>query len=129
MSKQKQNQLRVFISAQVRSDLQDILAEQEEKELGIIFTDDPADCDTEIMAEESIEQIRAAIQAKRVPILPGEKIIQDFDPVAERGGAFVYKLGSKYSLLDALIRARENHKFPYDWKNILRAGQKSLANK
>ena len=53
-----------------------------------------------------------------VPIIPPQDFVEDYNPNQEKGNAFVYIKDSPWNLFASLIRAIENCRFPYDWKNI-----------
>lgn len=69
------------------------------------------------------QQIRAAINAGCVPVVPEGGVLQNFDTQAETGEAFTFVQGNVWSLVAALVRASENRKFSWDWKTL----QKNLA--
>ncbi|MDA9128902.1 hypothetical protein N9J72_00300 [Candidatus Gracilibacteria bacterium] len=48
------------------------------------------------------------------------KILQEFHPGKAEGNAYLYEKGSYWSAYYALIRYLENHKFPYDNKNLVK---------
>ena len=48
------------------------------------------------------------------------KIIQEFHPGRAEGNAYLYEKGSYWSAYYALIRYLENHKFPYDNRNLVK---------
>lgn len=54
-------------------------------------------------------------------------IFENYSPDQESGNSFIFDKSDKYSVFAAVIRALENHKFPYDWENIKGASAK-LAN-
>ncbi len=68
--------------------------------------------------EECIEEAKNAMAYGCIPILPPVDFAEDYDPIAEKGSAFVYKKDSPWSLFANVVRAMENFRFPYDWKNI-----------
>lgn len=121
-----QTKLRVFASQETRNKIAALL-QADPAPLGIEFCSDESKCDAELFLVPDEKHLKRAISAKRVPITPKNKLIHDFDAVNETGEGFVYDPKNGLSLLDALIRARENRRFPYDWKNIVRAGQRALV--
>lgn len=42
----------------------------------------------------------------------------NYDPSQEEGNAFLYPKHNAWYIYGALVRALENHSFPYDWKNL-----------
>jgi len=67
---------------------------------------------------ECMKEAQNAMQYGVIPIISEQDFVEDYDPVQEKGNAFVYSEGSPWSFFATLIRALENFKFPYDWKNI-----------
>lgn len=67
---------------------------------------------------ECMKEAQNAMQYGVIPIISEQNFVDDYDPVQEKGNAFVYSKGSPWSFFATLIRALENFKFPYDWKNI-----------
>ena len=45
-------------------------------------------------------------------------IFENYSPDQETGNSFIFDRSDKYAVFAAIIRALENHKFPYDWKNL-----------
>lgn len=48
------------------------------------------------------------------------KILQEFHPGRAEGNAYIYEKDSYWSAYYALIRYLENHKFPYDNRNLVK---------
>lgn len=69
-------------------------------------------------AKECIEEVKKTMNYGVVPIVPEIDGVTDYNPVQEKGNGFVYKKTSPWSLFATFIRAYENFRFPYDWKNI-----------
>ena len=67
---------------------------------------------------ECLDEVRQAMQYGVIPIVSNQDFVTNYDPVHESGNAFVYSKGSPWSFFATLVRAFENFKFPYDWKNI-----------
>lgn len=79
--------------------------------------------DMAIMEEVTLDGLKLLKDHNIVPLAErGE--VQQFDPVEEKGNAFLFE-GDAWSLFAALVRAAETYRFPYDWKNILKSVQKS----
>lgn len=56
---------------------------------------------------------------KAVPVLmKGVSGFTDFDPLKEAGNSFKYKKNTGFHQLEAIIKASECFKYPYDWKNV-----------
>jgi hypothetical protein len=67
-------------------------------------------------ADQSLDYIQ---KFKAVPIVyKGTKGFYDYNPVKEFGNAFIYKQDNPWHMLQAVIRAAETYKFPYDWKTL-----------
>lgn len=69
-------------------------------------------------SEECVTEARRAMRYGAVPVMLPQPFAEDYNPNQERGNSFVYLNESHWSLYAALMRALENFKFPYDWKNI-----------
>ena len=65
--------------------------------------------------------IKQALANNVVPIALSQSGLMNYDPVQECGNAFVFNQLSPWSLFASIVRALENFKFPYDWKNIQNA--------
>jgi len=80
-----------------------------------------AACDMTLIptaSEECIEEAKRAMKYGVVPVIPTQDFTEDYNPIQEKGNAFVYAKDSPWSLFATFIRALENFRFPYDWKNI-----------
>ena len=75
----------------------------------ILIPADSTDC---------MKEAKNAMQYGVIPIISAQDFVEDYDPIQERGNAFVYTKDSPWSFFATLVRALENFKFPYDWKNI-----------
>lgn len=69
-------------------------------------------------SEECQTEIEHAMKYGVVPVSPEMEAVEDYNPNLEKGNAFVYPKHSPWSLFASFIRAIENCRFPYDWKNI-----------
>jgi starch synthase len=67
---------------------------------------------------ECVKEAGNAMQYGVIPVIAKQDFVEDYDPVQEKGNAFVYTKDSPWSFFATLIRALENFRFPYDWKNI-----------
>lgn len=56
----------------------------------------------------------------------GIDAISNYNPNDETGNSFTYTSKNIWEVFAAIVRAVETHKFPYDWKHIMRQGLKSL---
>ncbi len=75
----------------------------------LLVSSDSADC---------VEEASNAMAYGVVPVMPPQSFAEDYNAIQERGNAFFYAKGSAWGLFASLIRALENFRFPYDWKNI-----------
>lgn len=79
--------------------------------------------------EESLTFLVLALRYGTVPIVSNMKklegIISSFNPVEEKGNGFFYEKNDIWNIFESIIRARENHRFPYDWENLIEACMKS----
>lgn len=59
-----------------------------------------------------------------VPILSFEQMnnnsLEPFDALTEKGNCFCFQENNEWDIFAALIRALENFKFSYDWRNIVK---------
>ncbi len=67
---------------------------------------------------ECIQEAKNAMSYGVIPVISDQDFVEDYSPVQEKGNAFVYTNGSPWSFFATFIRAMENFRFPYDWKNI-----------
>ncbi len=72
-------------------------------------------------SEECSYEMTAAMEQGVVPVALDQPGLVDYNLVQEVGNSFVCRQASEWSLFGGLIRALENFKFPYDWKNIQKA--------
>lgn len=82
--------------------------EVEEDLIDIMILKNVGDKDLAILKENNM-----------VPIAEGGKV-SSFDPIAEKGNGFIFE-SNPWSLFASLVRAAETYRFPYDWKNIIKA--------
>jgi starch synthase len=68
--------------------------------------------------KECMDEAKNALIYGCVPIMPPANFSENYDPAQEKGNAFIYNAGSPWSMFATFIRALENFRFPYDWKNI-----------
>jgi glycogen synthase len=53
------------------------------------------------------------------------KQLENYNPNLESGNSFMYYKNTPWAVFATLIRAYENYRFPYDWKNICKSAVKS----
>lgn len=69
--------------------------------------------------------IKSALQSKVVPItqyFPELKYLTNYDPLLEKGNSFLFNHFTVWDIFATVVRACENYRFPYDWKNITDQG-------
>lgn len=72
--------------------------------------------DSKIKVEDVLKEVKA------VPVLmKNVKGFVDYNAQTEKGSCFKYKKNTSFHQLEALIKACEAFKYPYDWKNVKRA--------
>jgi len=69
-------------------------------------------------SKECLVEMENAMNYGVIPITPQCNIVNNYNSQKEEGNAFIYNDKSTWSFFAGLIRALENFKFPYDWKNI-----------
>ena len=62
-----------------------------------------------------------------IPVIPFESGFEDFNPQKESGEAFCFEMGNFWQMFQAVVRASENFKFPYDWKNLKKNLEKKVG--
>jgi len=78
----------------------------------------------------SASEIKMCSENGIVPILPPTQLFENFQPELEKGNSFVFQKDHVWHVLNAVIRASENHKFSYDWQQLkksVRALESSVA--
>ncbi len=93
-----------------------IVADSDENRRKVYAASDMILCAAD--SEECAKEAEAAMQYGVIPITPPQSFVEDYDPIHEKGNAFVYAKGSPWSFFANFVRAFENFRFPYDWKNI-----------
>ncbi len=73
--------------------------------------------------DPSIHLLLAALRFGTVPVAPSTKKVKEilvpFQPLEEVGNSFLYQKNSVWHIVDALVRTKENMRFPYDWDNLV----------
>nr|HPO05639.1 hypothetical protein [Candidatus Gracilibacteria bacterium] len=72
--------------------------------------------------EETLAQI---LSYGLVPISTNHPDLANFDPINEKGNAFIIKRNNTWQLIASIVRANENYKFSYDWKNLQKSVMKT----
>ncbi len=78
-------------------------------------------------SEECLKEAKNAMAYGVIPVMGPQNFATDYDPVQEKGNAFIYTQKSPWSVFGACIRALENYRFPYDWKNIALEAMESMG--
>lgn len=70
--------------------------------------------------EENETLARSALSYAALPIAPADMrhIVEDYNPNQESGNGFLYREQNVWLAFAAIVRALENFRFPYDFKNI-----------
>lgn len=70
--------------------------------------------------EENERLIQSALSYAALPVVPksARHLVEDYNPNQESGNGFLYEEGNMWSAYEALVRVKENFKFPYDYKTI-----------
>lgn len=79
--------------------------------------------------EDNLVSVENALMYGIVPISEESyfpKQLKDYNPNQETGNAFLYVSENEWQIFGAIVRAIENFKFPYDWKNIAREGLEGI---
>ena len=71
-----------------------------------------------IMDKPSQAELKIILGKGIVPIISNGNGFVNFDPQTESGNAFIYKKDNFWDMVRTIIRAAENHKFTYDWRNL-----------
>ena len=77
-----------------------------------------ADMSLFLSAADDTPELQSALGAGAIPIAPTTQALEDYDPIQERGTAFLYEPASVWHCYASLVRALETYKLPFDWKTI-----------
>ncbi len=75
--------------------------------------------------EEARHALRDALAYGAVPLARTQafpELLTDYNPNQEKGDSFLFPSYDIWHIFAAIVRATENYRFPYDWKNIAREG-------
>jgi hypothetical protein len=61
-----------------------------------------------------------------IPVSAQKDGLKDYNPNFETGNSFTYKNDSSWGIFAALVRAMETFKFPFDWRNLVSEGVRSV---
>lgn len=73
-------------------------------------------------------EVKYALSKGVIPIVSHDfplENVQNYNPNLETGNVFMFYKHTPWSIFATLIRAYENYRFPYDWKNICKAAVQS----
>lgn len=73
-----------------------------------------------VLGDKMPAEFNMVVERGIVPVaLRGmNKKLENYNPVAEAGNAFLFPKHSTWSIYGTLVRALENFNFTYDWKNL-----------
>lgn len=74
--------------------------------------------------EKTVSEVRYSLSKGVVPVLSHDfplANLENYNPNLENGNVFMYYKQTPWSIFASLIRAYENYRFPYDWKNICKS--------
>lgn len=77
------------------------------------------------------KEVFYALEKGVVPIVSHSfplSYLENYNPNLENGNCFMYYKHSAWSIFATLVRAYENYRFPYDWKNICKASVQSVKS-
>lgn len=84
----------------------------------LTFSEDP----------KTISEVKFSLSKGVIPVVSHDfplENIHNYNPNLETGNCFMYYKHTPWSLFATLIRAYENYRFPYDWKNICKTAIQS----
>ncbi|MBT4936561.1 hypothetical protein HON22_01455 [Candidatus Peregrinibacteria bacterium] len=64
--------------------------------------------------EERLHMMNFAV----IPVSVISDELDEYHAQEESGNAFIIHANSIWNIFEAVVRAKENYKFPYDWKNL-----------
>jgi len=93
----------------------------EDTKENIIKMYEASDANIFLNKEDLSEELKFCMERACIPISISFKGLSDFNAIKEEGNAFIIKKISSWFVFEAVVRAKENYNFPYDWKNIQKA--------
>ncbi len=81
--------------------------------------------------KDSILEVRHALEKGVIPIVAHDfplEILENYNPNLENGNSFMYYKQTPWAIFATIIRAYENYRFPYDWRNLSKAAIKSIKS-
>ncbi len=76
----------------------------------------------------TILEVQHALSKGVVPIVSHDfplEILENYNPNLENGNSFMYYKQTPWSIFATIVRAYENYRFPYDWRNLCKTAIKS----
>lgn len=74
---------------------------------------------------QKIKRVLCEVEAVPV-VMSGVKELTEFNPQKEVGDCFKYKKKTGFHQLEAIIKATECYKYPYDWNNVSVASKDTM---
>lgn len=75
------------------------------------------------------EELHACLRYGCVPVAMPSDGLENYDPVQERGNAFLFEEGTAWQAFAALVRALETLRFPFDWRTIQRHAMETAGDR
>ncbi|HID91657.1 TPA: hypothetical protein EYG96_02720 [Candidatus Gracilibacteria bacterium] len=78
--------------------------------------------------KSTILEVQHALSKGVIPIIAHDfplDILENYNPNLENGNSFMYYKQTPWSIFATIIRAYENYRFPYDWRNLCKSAIKS----
>ncbi len=78
--------------------------------------------------KETIREVKHALAKGVIPVVAHDfplDILENYNPNLENGNSFMYYKQTPWSIFATIIRAYENYRFPYDWRNLCKTAIKS----
>ncbi len=73
----------------------------------------------------ALPEFSQALKHGAIPVCPHTDTVENYDPNAESGEAFMYEKTNAWHCFAAMVRALETFRFPFDWKTIQRHGMQA----
>lgn len=79
--------------------------------------------------QQDPDELENALRYGVIPVAMPADVLEDYNPVQESGGAFIYQEATPWQCFASLVRALETFKFPYDWKTIQRNAMEAMEER
>lgn len=77
-----------------------------------------------ILCDDELENLNSYMQKWITPIIIKKNhlswLLSDFDPMKSEWNSFTYETNDSWSMFYSIVRYMENHKFPYDNRNLVK---------